>query len=324
MDDDLVAMLAQHLAPAEVARRRREQFVQTRRPVLEGHLADVRTVEDVALATPLERLPTVVADLYDTILVFEGKTITFPEQALEALAEVTTREGNVHGGRPARASRRRKPADARQAVDSGGFPAASSQIAGPPIATRSAITPSSSMRNAIGVANIPYCFETSQLRCKKHREGVAVLFRLAAVLVLASPTDHDELYPIGLVGVGDLNEVGRQRVARSAVGVREDEQDVPAAEVGERAHRAVEVREDERRGDRARLEAVADEPAAGCVAHRHARRVPAPVVLGGVRPARDHVEHELDPHRLSRRDLALGVDQVARWACPRPPWPRPP
>ena len=93
MDDDLVAMLAQHLAPAEVARRRREQFVQTRRPVLEGHLAEVRTVEDVALATPLERLPTVVADLYDTILVFEGKTITFPEQALEALAEVTTREG---------------------------------------------------------------------------------------------------------------------------------------------------------------------------------------------------------------------------------------
>ena len=50
-------------------------------------------MEDVALATPLERLPTVVADLYDTILVFEGKTITFPEQALEALAEVTTREG---------------------------------------------------------------------------------------------------------------------------------------------------------------------------------------------------------------------------------------
>jgi ribosomal protein L16 Arg81 hydroxylase len=93
MDDDLVTMLAQHLAPAEVARRRREQFVQTRRPVLEGHLADIRKVEDVELTTPLERLPTIVADLYDTVLVFEGKTITFPEQALEALAEVTTREG---------------------------------------------------------------------------------------------------------------------------------------------------------------------------------------------------------------------------------------
>jgi ribosomal protein L16 Arg81 hydroxylase len=93
MDDDLVTMLAQHLAPAEVARRRREQFVQTRRPVLEGHLADIRTVEDVELTTPLERLPTIVADLYDMVLVFEGKTITFPEQALEALAEVTTREG---------------------------------------------------------------------------------------------------------------------------------------------------------------------------------------------------------------------------------------
>ncbi len=93
MEDDLVGMLAQRLAPAEVARRRRQQFVPTRRPVLEGHLAEVRTVEDIGLSTPLERLPTVVADLYDTILVFEGKTMTFPDHACEAVEEVTTREG---------------------------------------------------------------------------------------------------------------------------------------------------------------------------------------------------------------------------------------
>jgi len=79
MEDDLVAMLAERLRPTEVERRRREEFVRGRRPVLEGHLAEIRAVDDVTLTTPLERLPTVIADLYETTLAFEGKSVRFPE-----------------------------------------------------------------------------------------------------------------------------------------------------------------------------------------------------------------------------------------------------
>jgi lysine-specific demethylase/histidyl-hydroxylase NO66 len=94
MEDELLALLAERLQAAEVARRRREQFVLERRPLLEGHLAEVQAVEEVTVTTPLERLPTVAADLYDSILLFEGRSIRFPDGVHEALVEVVTRQGS--------------------------------------------------------------------------------------------------------------------------------------------------------------------------------------------------------------------------------------
>jgi len=56
-------------------------------------MADVTDRKDVTLTTPLERLPTVVADLYETTLAFEGKSVRFPEHLEDALGELVTREG---------------------------------------------------------------------------------------------------------------------------------------------------------------------------------------------------------------------------------------
>jgi ribosomal protein L16 Arg81 hydroxylase len=87
---DLVERLAGRLRPDEVRRRARAKFVETRRPILEGHLEEVRELESVTAATPLERRPTVIADLDGTTLSFEGKQVEFPEHArveLEAIFE---------------------------------------------------------------------------------------------------------------------------------------------------------------------------------------------------------------------------------------------
>jgi hypothetical protein len=61
--------------------------------VLEGQLADFQEIDDLTPSTPVERLPTVIADLYDTTLVFEGKSVRFPDHAHTTLVDVVTREG---------------------------------------------------------------------------------------------------------------------------------------------------------------------------------------------------------------------------------------
>ncbi|MFN2467251.1 MAG: cupin domain-containing protein [Gaiellaceae bacterium] len=84
----LAPRLAARLGPADVARRMRRRLVDTRRPVLEGQLAEARA--EIAADTLLERRPTVLADLDGTTLVFEGKRVAFPARAgpeLRALFE---------------------------------------------------------------------------------------------------------------------------------------------------------------------------------------------------------------------------------------------
>ncbi len=93
MDGDLSALLAERLTADQVAQRRRTQFVLTRRPVLEGQLADFQEIDDLTPSTPVERLPTVIADLYDTTIVFEGKSVQFPDHAQTTLFDLVTREG---------------------------------------------------------------------------------------------------------------------------------------------------------------------------------------------------------------------------------------
>jgi hypothetical protein len=86
--DDLIDHLAAHLDPDDVRRRARAKFVESRRPILDGHLQEVRELDSVTIDTPLERRPTVIADLEGTTLSFEGKRLELPDQAREALEAV--------------------------------------------------------------------------------------------------------------------------------------------------------------------------------------------------------------------------------------------
>jgi hypothetical protein len=90
MSGDLLERLAARLGPADVARRARAKLVRSRRPVLDGQLEEVRTLDSLTVDTPLERRATVIADLDGATLSFEGKHVTVPEHArpeLEAIFE---------------------------------------------------------------------------------------------------------------------------------------------------------------------------------------------------------------------------------------------
>jgi ribosomal protein L16 Arg81 hydroxylase len=88
--DELAERLRAQLAPEEVARRRRRRFLDTRRPIREDGLSQLRALERLDVETPLERRDTVIADLEEAedgvSLVFEGRELRFPSHAR---AEVT-------------------------------------------------------------------------------------------------------------------------------------------------------------------------------------------------------------------------------------------
>ncbi|HEX2110709.1 MAG TPA: cupin domain-containing protein [Gaiellaceae bacterium] len=87
--DALLGFLAERLDPGDVARRRRERFVRTRRPILDDQLAQLRGAAELRLDTPVERRSTVLADLRregdGVVLLFEGKELTFPARARDAI-----------------------------------------------------------------------------------------------------------------------------------------------------------------------------------------------------------------------------------------------
>jgi bifunctional lysine-specific demethylase and histidyl-hydroxylase NO66 len=84
-DDGLVDLLAEQLAPEDVERRRRRRFLDSRRPIREDGLSQLRALEQLDGETVLERRETVIADLEawsdGLALVFEGKEIRFPAHA---------------------------------------------------------------------------------------------------------------------------------------------------------------------------------------------------------------------------------------------------
>ena len=86
---ELLDRVAERLGPDEVARRARRRFVTSRRPLAGDLLAQVRAAERVTEHPPVERRPTVIADLElhpDAIaLVFEGKEVVLPARAATAL-----------------------------------------------------------------------------------------------------------------------------------------------------------------------------------------------------------------------------------------------
>jgi len=87
--DDLVEALRARLDRDEVARRARERLVRSRRPIREGALRQLRALDELDVDTELERNPTVIADVVEhdssIALVFEGREVTFPTHAREAL-----------------------------------------------------------------------------------------------------------------------------------------------------------------------------------------------------------------------------------------------
>ncbi len=81
----LAVALAEQLDPALVERRRRRRFLDSRRPIREDGLWQLRALALLDGDTVLERRETVIADLEESdggpVLVFEGKEIRFPAQA---------------------------------------------------------------------------------------------------------------------------------------------------------------------------------------------------------------------------------------------------
>jgi ribosomal protein L16 Arg81 hydroxylase len=78
---------------ADAARERaRERFVFSRRPILDGQLAELRALEELSAETELERRDTVIADLHGTTLLFEGRRLRFPEGLAAELEFLVTSE----------------------------------------------------------------------------------------------------------------------------------------------------------------------------------------------------------------------------------------
>jgi bifunctional lysine-specific demethylase and histidyl-hydroxylase NO66 len=88
--DDPLELVAERLDPEAVAARMRERFLATRRPILDGQLAQLRRLDALTAETPLERRASVIADLHAEddriVLAFEGKRVTFPAHAGEEVA----------------------------------------------------------------------------------------------------------------------------------------------------------------------------------------------------------------------------------------------
>lgn len=95
--DGLAELLADRLDPELVERRRRRRFVQSRRPIREDGLSQLRALERLDETSVLERRETVIADLDEDgdgfALVFEGKEIRFPAHAGPELRACFESEG---------------------------------------------------------------------------------------------------------------------------------------------------------------------------------------------------------------------------------------
>ncbi len=79
---ELLELLRARLGPEDVERRRRRRFLERRRPIREDGLSQLRALDRLDVETPVERRPTVIADVEEDAdgltLVFEGKELRLP------------------------------------------------------------------------------------------------------------------------------------------------------------------------------------------------------------------------------------------------------
>ena len=87
--DGLADALAEQLEPERVQRRQRRRFLDSRRPIREDGLSQLRALERLDEESVLERRETVIADLEELpdglALVFEGKEVRVPAHASSEL-----------------------------------------------------------------------------------------------------------------------------------------------------------------------------------------------------------------------------------------------
>lgn len=93
LPDDVVDRLAARLEAGAVAGRARRRFLASRRPILADQITQLEALEELTARTPVERRPTVIADLDGAVLRFEGKEVRWPAHALQALAAVHEADG---------------------------------------------------------------------------------------------------------------------------------------------------------------------------------------------------------------------------------------
>jgi len=96
--DTLVEHLRERLSPDQVQRRLRSRFVRTRRAIADEPLSELRALDELAADSPVERRPTVIADLDDTTLTFEGRRVAFPAHAREEVEAVFAAEASFRAG----------------------------------------------------------------------------------------------------------------------------------------------------------------------------------------------------------------------------------
>jgi hypothetical protein len=92
MPRELLDRLADRLSPEAVAGRARRRFVDSRRPVLDDGVTQMRAAASLTAADLVERRDSVIAERDGTTLRFEGKEVRFPEAARDALVAVATAE----------------------------------------------------------------------------------------------------------------------------------------------------------------------------------------------------------------------------------------
>ena len=93
LQKDLLESLRRRLGREDVAARRRQKFVESRRAIRGDRFDQLRALRDLDASTPVERRESVIFDLEsrggDVSLSFEGRRISFPghvRQELEAVA----------------------------------------------------------------------------------------------------------------------------------------------------------------------------------------------------------------------------------------------
>jgi hypothetical protein len=84
VQSELLELLGERLSTADVGRRKSRRLARRRRPVLDGQIAQLRALDDLTMATDVERRPSVLASVEEddgaVALSFHGKRLLLPSR----------------------------------------------------------------------------------------------------------------------------------------------------------------------------------------------------------------------------------------------------